>query len=302
MYTIAVHGGAGRLNRAGLSPAHQQEIHSGLEAAVLAGREILADGGAALDAAVAAVVVLEACPHFNAGRGGVLNAEGVVETDASVMTGHDRAAGAIGAVTGVRSPIRLARAVLERSPHVLLVGRGAEQFATDVGLEKAPAAWFIVERRRRQWERTNAIQLDHDPTGTVGAVALDRRGNLAAATSTGGMVNKLPGRVGDSACIGAGTWADARCAISGTGHGERFIEANVAGRIACLVELAGLTLPAAAERVVHNELRGDGGVIAVSADGTLSLPFNSGGMLRGFLGPGGEVYTGIWDTVRRASG
>ena len=247
-----------------------------------------------------AVVVLEECPYFNAGRGGVLNAEGIVQTDASVMTGHDRASGAVGAVTGVRSPVRLARAVMEHSAHVLLVGRGAERFAAEAGLESAPAEWFIVERRRRQWQSTHAIQLDHDPTGTVGAVVLDRRGHLAAATSTGGMLNKLPGRVGDSACIGAGTWADGRCAISGTGHGERFIEANVAGRIANLVELAGLSLPEATERVVHHELRGDGGVIAVSADGVLSLPFNSGGMLRGFLGPGGEIYTGIWDSVSRA--
>ncbi|MDG1478235.1 MAG: isoaspartyl peptidase/L-asparaginase [Myxococcota bacterium] len=294
---FAVHGGAGHLSRAGLSAARRQEIHEGLAEATAAGRDVLAAGGSALDAVVAAVVLLEECTHFNAGRGAVLNADGHAEHDASVMRGHDRAAGAVGAVVGVRNPIRLAQSILLQTEHVLMVGEGASRLADELGLERADPSWFIVPRRHRQWQRTQAISLDHDTTGTVGAVARDRRGRLAAATSTGGMTNKLPGRVGDSACIGAGTWADGHCAVSATGHGERFIEANVAARIANLIELSGLSLEAACARVVHQELRGDGGVIAVAADGVPSLPFNSGGMLRGILAEDGQIYTGIWDEL-----
>ncbi len=294
---FAVHGGAGRLSREGLSAERQQEIREGLAAATAAGRDVLIAGGAALDAVVAAAVLLEECAHFNAGRGAVLNADGNAEHDASVMRGHDRAAGAVGAVSGVRNPVRLAYAIMTQTGHVLMVGEGASRLADDLGLERADPSWFIVPRRLRQWQRTRAVSLDHDTTGTVGAVARDQRGNLAAATSTGGMTNKLPGRVGDSACIGAGTWADGRCAVSATGHGERFIEANVAARIANLIELSGLSLQAACAQVVHRELRGDGGVIAIAADGVPSLPFNSGGMLRGILGEDGRIYTGIWDEL-----
>ena len=297
MFTIAVHGGAGLLSREGLGPERTREIRAGLAAAVEAGRQVLSSGGQALDAVVAAVVVLEDCPHFNAGHGGVLNAAGVVETDASVMRGKDRSAGAIGAVTGVRNPIQLARAVMEHTEHVLMVGPGAAALAGEFNLQTAPPEGFIVPRRLRQWQRTQSVSLDHDTTGTVGAVALDTHGDLAAATSTGGMTNKRPGRVGDSACIGAGTWADSRCAVSGTGHGERFIKANAAARIADLVELAGLSLEDAAHRVVMHELHGSGGVIAVGADGLVQMPFNSGGMLRATLGADGRIYTGIWEEL-----
>ncbi len=292
-----MHGGAGRLSREGLTGEEQRAIRAGLSAAVAAGRRVLEAGGPALDAVVAAVVVLEDDPLFNAGRGAVLNAEGRAEHDASVMRGHDRGAGAVGGVVGVVNPVLLARAVMEQTEHILMVGEGAARLAAELGLSRAEPDWFIVPRRHRQWQAAHTISLDHDTTGTVGAVARDSRGHLAAATSTGGMTNKRPGRVGDSACIGAGTWADERCAISGTGHGERFIQANAAARIASLMELSGLSLAAACERLVHHELHGDGGVIAISADGSAALPFNSGGMLRGVLGEDGRIYTGIWDEL-----
>jgi beta-aspartyl-peptidase (threonine type) len=297
MHAIAVHGGAGDLPPQELTPDRERAYHAGLERALRAGHEILGAGGSSLDAVVAAVQVLEEDPLFNAGRGAVIAASGVCELDASLMDGRDLRAGAVTGVCHVRSPIGLARLVMERSPHVMLSGRGAEEFALEQGLEPVPNRYFVTERRQRELE-----QALHDPaagsaTGTVGAVAMDEAGNLAAATSTGGMTAKRWGRVGDSPIIGAGTYAaNDCCAVSATGHGEFFIRLAVAHEIASLVRHAGLSVEAAADRVVRHQLvkmGGEGGVIAIGRDGRIAMPYNSRGMLRGAIDAAGQVSTAI---------
>ena len=297
MHAIAVHGGAGDLPPHELTPDRERAYHAGLERALRAGHEILAAGGSSLDAVVAAVQVLEDDPLFNAGRGAVIAASGICELDASLMDGRDLRAGAVTGVRHVRSPIGLARLVMERSPHVMLSGRGAEEFALEQGLEPVPNRYFVTERRQRELE-----QALHDPaagsaTGTVGAVALDEAGNLAAATSTGGMTAKRWGRVGDSPIIGAGTYAaNDSCAVSATGHGEFFIRLAVAHEIASLVRHAGLSVEVAADRVVRQQLvkmGGEGGVIAIGRDGRIAMPYNSRGMLRGTIDAAGQVSTAI---------
>jgi beta-aspartyl-peptidase (threonine type) len=297
MHAIAVHGGAGDLPPQELTPDRERAYHAGLERALRAGHEILGAGGSSLDAVVAAVQVLEEDPLFNAGRGAVIAASGVCELDASLMDGRDLRAGAVTGVCHVRSPIGLARLVMERSPHVMLSGRGAEEFALEQGLEPVPNRYFVTERRQRELE-----QALHDPaagsaTGTVGAVAMDEAGNLAAATSTGGMTAKRWGRVGDSPIIGAGTYAaNDCCAVSATGHGEFFIRLAVAHEIASLVRHAGLSVEAAADRVVRHQLvkmGGEGGVIAIGRDGRIAMPYNSRGMLRGAMDAAGQVSTAI---------
>jgi len=303
-FTIAVHGGAGRLNRDNLSEARQEDIRAGLAEALRAGGDILEQGGTATDAVIAAVVVLEDDPAFNAGRGAVLNRDGRAEMDASIMEGTGRRAGAVGAVRGVRNPIQLARAVMEQTQHVLLAAEGAHALAQRLALPMAPMDYFITPLRRDQWlavrGRENSF-LDHDVKGTVGAVARDRAGRLAAATSTGGMTNKMPGRIGDSALIGAGTWAwDKTCAVSATGHGERFIRVSCAARLSALIELAGMDLGPAARQLVHEELLeldARGGLIAVGADGRWSMPYNDGGMLRGVRTEAEPARVGIWDEL-----
>ena len=297
MHAIAVHGGAGDLPPHELTPDREHAYHAGLERALRAGHEILGAGGSSLDAVVAAVQVLEEDPLFNAGRGAVIAASGICELDASLMDGSDLRAGAVTGVRHVRSPIGLARLVMERSPHVMLSGRGAEEFALEQGLEPVPNRYFVTERRQRELE-----QALHDPaagsaTGTVGAVALDEAGNLAAATSTGGMTAKRWGRVGDSPIIGAGTYAaNDSCAVSATGHGEFFIRLAVAHEIASLVRHAGLSVEVAADRVVRQQLvkmGGEGGVIAIGRDGRIAMPYNSRGMLRGAVDAGGQLFTAI---------
>jgi beta-aspartyl-peptidase (threonine type) len=297
MHAIAVHGGAGDLPPHELTPDREHAYHAGLERALRAGHEILGVGGSSLDAVVAAVQVLEEDPLFNAGRGAVIAASGICELDASLMDGSDLRAGAVTGVRHVRSPIGLARLVMERSPHVMLSGRGAEEFALEQGLEPVPNRYFVTERRQRELE-----QALHDPaagsaTGTVGAVALDEAGNLAAATSTGGMTAKRWGRVGDSPIIGAGTYAaNDSCAVSATGHGEFFIRLAVAHEIASLVRHAGLSVEVAADRVVRQQLvkmGGEGGVIAIGRDGRIAMPYNSRGMLRGTIDAAGQVSTAI---------
>ena len=302
-WSLAVHGGAGTPPHGTLDPGVEAARRRGLRRALAAGGAVLAAGGEALEAVCSAVQVLEEDPLFNAGRGSVYASDATQRLDASVMTG-DRRAGAVCDLRRVRSPIRAARAVLAHSPHVFLCGAGAESFARAQGLEMVEPAWFADDVRRAQLDRAlidGVVVLDHagrtsndgEAGGTVGAVARDLSGRLAAATSTGGMTAKAPGRVGDSAVVGAGTWADdATCAVSATGHGERFIESAVAARISALIELAGLDVVAAAQRVVLQELvaRGaEGGVIAVGADGRLSLPFNSGGMARAARYPDGRI-------------
>ena len=304
-WAIAVHGGAGLIRRHSLTPEREAACRAGLARAVAAGTEVLEAGGSALDAAEAAVVVLEDDPHFNAGRGAVLAAGGRVELDAAVMTG-DRRAGAVGMATVPRNPIRLARAVMEQTPHVMLVADGADALAREAELALADRTWFVVPERVEQFEKvaaTGAFTLDHgsedkDVYGTVGAVACDADGHVAAATSTGGMVNKRRGRLGDTPVIGAGTFAwDRTCAISGTGHGEPFIRLGVGARVSAYRELAGMSLEEAAHRVVFHdlpELDGAGGLIGVDAEGNVALPFNTAGMFRGWQQRGGDVHVEVW--------
>jgi beta-aspartyl-peptidase (threonine type) len=300
MHSIAVHGGAGTLARVDLTPENDRAYRTGLERALRAGHAILTDGGSALDAAVAAVYALEDDPLFNAGRGAVLAANGQHELDASVMDGRDLRAGAVTGVRHVRSPVELARLVMDRSPHVMLAGAGAEEFALEQGLAPVANTHFATERRRRELDRMLHGEIAsgrESLMGTVGAVARDVNGNLAAATSTGGMTGKKWGRVGDSPIIGAGTYAaNDCCAVSATGHGEFFIRAAVAHEIASLMRYRGLDVAAAAEDVVMRQLvqlGGSGGVIAVGHDGRIAMPFNSEGMLRGAMDSNGRLETGL---------
>ncbi len=307
-WALAVHGGAGLIRRESLTPQREAACRQGLSASIEAGVDVLQAGGTALDAAEAAVLVLEDDPHFNAGRGAVLAEGGRIELDAAVMTGHDRRAGAVGMASLPRNPVRLARAVLQATPHVLLVGEGADRLAREQGLDVADQAWFVVPERLAQYEKaaaSGAFTLDHgsddkDVYGTVGAVACDARGHVAAATSTGGMVNKRRGRLGDSPIIGAGTFAwDATCAISGTGHGEPFVRLGVAARVSAYMELLGLSLADATERVIRDDLPGlggQGGLIAVDAAGRVALPFNTAGMFRGWQRQGEPAVVAVWET------
>jgi len=300
MYAIAVHGGAGKLSREDLTPEKEQAYRHGLEAALLAGFTIMESGGSALDAVVAAVRELEDNPLYNAGIGAVLAANGQHELDASLMDGRDLRAGAVAGVRHVRSPIELARLVMERSPHVMLAGTGAEEFALEQGLQPVPNSHFHTDRRRLELERLLRGELPRgieSLMGTVGAVARDRHGNLAAATSTGGMTGKRFGRVGDSPIIGAGTYAaNDCCAVSATGHGEYFIRSAAAHEIAALVRYRGMSVTDAANEVVKGQLTrlgGEGGVIAIGRDGEIAMPFNSAGMLRGAMDSSGRMDTGL---------
>ena len=290
-YTLVIHGGAGTITRAQMTPDREAAYTAALGEALQAGQQILAAGGTSLDAVVAAIRVMEDQPLFNAGKGSVFTAEGAVELDASIMDGATRQAGAVAGVTRIKNPILAARAVMDRSRHVMLQGGGADVFAEAQGLELVPNGYFHTERRRLQLEQAKqgqeALLLDHDADhkyGTVGAAALDTHGNLAAGTSTGGMTNKMFGRVGDSPIIGAGTYANnASCAVSGTGQGEYFIRATVARDICALMEYAGLSLAEAARRVVQDTLTGlggQGGIIAVDRDGGAVFEFNTEGMYR----------------------
>ena len=298
---LVIHGGAGVIERSALGADDEREIRAALDAALDAGHAVLARGGSALDAVEAAVVSLEEQPRFNAGKGAVFNAEGRHELDASIMFSEDRQAGAIAAVTTVRNPIRLARRVMEQSPHVMLIGDGAERFADDqADLDRVDNEWFDTDHRREQLERArqaDAADLRGRYFGTVGAVALDAQGRIAAATSTGGMTNKRWGRVGDSPIIGAGTWAGADCGVSATGWGEFFIRNAVAHDICARVAYRGDSLQDAADAVVMQvipEHGGDGGVIALDAEGSIAMPFNTSGMYRGWVGADGSRGSAIF--------
>ena len=301
---LVIHGGAGYVARASLSAEDEAAARADLERALEAGHSILAAGGTALDAVQAAVVVLEESPRFNAGKGAVFNAQGGHELDASIMEGHTRRAGAVAGVTTVRSPITLARTVMEHSPHVMLAGDGAEAFADSrAEIERVPNDWFDTDRRRRALEQAQRqAAVGEAPQGqyfgTVGAVALDRHGHIAAATSTGGMTNKKWGRIGDSPVIGAGTWADARCGVSGTGWGEFYIRNAVAHDICARVAYRGDALAEAAEEVVNRVVTaagGDGGAIALDVDGNIAMPFNSGTMYRAWIRPDGSRGVAIFE-------
>ncbi len=305
MISIAIHGGAGVISRDSMTPENERAYRVDLERALDAGYAVLERGGASLDAVVAAVRVLEDSPLFNAGKGAVFNHAGSNELDASIMDGATERAGAVAGLRHVRNPIDLARLVMDRSPHVMLVGEGAEEFALEQGVELVPGSYFFTERRWKQLEeaqkaeRTASLaQEDIGFFSTVGAVARDKDGNLAAATSTGGMTNKRWGRVGDSPIIGAGTYADNRsCAVSATGSGEYFIRAVVAHEICARVRLTGVSAADAARDVIHGKLKdigGDGGVIVVDKDGALSLEFNTEGMFRGARDSGGRREIAIY--------
>ncbi|WP_035464286.1 isoaspartyl peptidase/L-asparaginase family protein [Algoriphagus vanfongensis] len=315
-FALAIHGGAGTIKRENMSPEREAEYRAKLEEALNAGYVVLEDGGSSLDAVIAAVNVMEDSPLFNAGKGAVFTNEGKNEMDAAIMYGADRNAGAVASLTTVKNPINAARAVMENSPHVFLTGRGAELFAAEQGLEIVDPTYFYTENRYNQLQKiieTEKTQLDHsallelelqDPFfkdrkfGTVGAVALDKDGNIAAATSTGGMTNKRYGRVGDVPIIGAGTYADNEtCAVSATGHGEFFIRTVVGHEIASLMRYGQKTLAEAADEVVMDQLvkiEGSGGVISIDKYGNIAMPFNSEGMYRGYRKAGEKAEVMIY--------
>ncbi len=300
---IAIHGGAGVIAREQLGPDDGASYRAGLAEALDAGYAVLERGGSSLDAVTTAVRILEDNPLFNAGRGAVLTHEGQAELDASIMTGHDLKAGAVSGVKRIRHPIDLARKVMEDSPHVMLYGAGAEEFASSRGFEFVPNQFFITPQRQQQLERV--LQGRTQPRnelsglGTVGAVAIDSSGNLAAATSTGGMTNKRWGRIGDAPIIGAGTYANnASCAVSATGHGEYFIRSVVAYDVCALMEYKGYSLDRAATEVVKGKLverGGEGGIIAVDRAGNVALEFNSPGMFRGMRDSAGRREIAIYE-------
>jgi beta-aspartyl-peptidase (threonine type) len=281
-WAIVVHGGAGVITRARLSPEAEAEYRVMMQAAIDTGSAILARGGSSLDAVEHAIWVLENSPLFNAGKGAVFTHEGRNELDAAIMDGSNMAAGAVAGVTDIRNPISAARKVMEASPHVLLTGKGASEFAAEQGLEIVDPSYFYTDARYRELQRA----LEKDKHGTVGCVALDMNGDLAAGTSTGGMTDKRYNRVGDAPIIGAGTYArNQTCAVSATGHGEYFIRYTVAHDISALMEYKGLSLDSAARLVVKDKLvkaGGTGGVITVDGRGNISMPFNTEGMYRGY--------------------
>jgi L-asparaginase / beta-aspartyl-peptidase len=323
---VAIHGGAGTILRQAMNTETEAQYRAELNAILTAAQRLLAEGASALDAVTAGVRMLEDCPLFNAGRGAVYTAEGKHELDAAIMDGSTLAAGAVCGVTRLRNPVLVARRVLEAGEHVMLAGAGAEAFAIAQGLELAEPDYFDTEFRRKQWlkaKQATGTALDHDAgafvfpdeqgkssarppepldadtkLGTVGAVALDRYGHLAAATSTGGITNKQPGRIGDSPIIGAGCYAnDATCAVSSTGTGEMFMRLVTAYDVAAQMEYRGAALRDAAHDVVMNKLAriaGRGGIIAIDARGNLAMPFNTEGMYRGYARVGEAPVTAIY--------
>jgi beta-aspartyl-peptidase (threonine type) len=296
LWRLVVHGGAGVIERSRMSPEEDAAIRAALNRALEAGTAILADGGSSLDAVEAAVRVLEDDPHFNAGRGSVFTYDGAIEMDASIMDGRDRNAGAVTGVTATRNPIGLVRRVMEQSPHVFLSREGADQFSTEQGLPQEPPDYFQTAERRRQLDELRARPSNehfdvHLKYGTVGAVALDSQGHVAAATSTGGLTGKRWGRIGDSPLIGAGCYADDRgCAVSATGAGEYFIRVGVAHEICAQMRIEHADPQATADAVMADvrALGGTGGVIMVTPEGDGIYSFNTPGMYRGEAGPAGR--------------
>jgi len=298
-YALAIHGGAGALKRSDMTAEQEAAYLAALDSALTIGETVLKNGGTALDAVEKTIVFLEDCPLFNAGRGAVFTHEGKNELDASIMDGATQKAGAVGAVTTVRNPIQLARAVMEKSPHVMLTGSGAERFAVENGFERTEPEWFFTQDRwdslqkvlQEEAEKSgDGVRAGDKKMGTVGCVALDQHGNLAAGTSTGGMTNKRWNRLGDSPIIGAGTYAsNDACAVSCTGHGEYFIRYAVAFDVWARMSYSGASLKEATDAVVLKKLvekGGEGGLIAVDKDGNIAQPFNSEGMYRGWVKPG----------------
>lgn len=305
-YSIAIHGGAGTIDRDQMTPDMEQLYLQGLKEALDAGYALLHAGGSSLEAVKKAVMVLEDNILFNAGRGSVFTKDGKHEMDASIMEGKTLMAGAVAGIQHVKNPVELAYAVMTQSPHVFMLGKGANDFADQLGLKKEADEYFFSQFRYDQWQlvkHTGEYQLDHSiqkekKFGTVGAVACDKDGNIAAATSTGGMTNKQFGRIGDSAVIGCGTYANNKtCAISCTGHGELFIRAVAAYDVSALMEYKGMSLDAAMNEVVNNKLvaiNGEGGMIGVDAQGNISMQFNSTGMYRGMKSNNGTEELSIY--------
>jgi beta-aspartyl-peptidase (threonine type) len=302
---IAIHGGAGTINKEDITAEKEAEIRLTLDTALRAGYGILQKGGSSVDAVTRAVKLLEDSPDFNAGKGAVFNADGKNELDASIMEGSNLEAGAVASVRNIRNPILLARKVMTDSVHVMLMGDGAEQFAREHDIAFEDDDYFYTERRWQQLQDAKSaseqVLLSETPVhwySTVGAVALDRDGNLAAATSTGGMTNKRWGRVGDSPIVGAGTYADNRsCAVSATGHGEYFIRATMARDICARVQYSGVSLAQAANRMIHGQLTemgGTGGIIAVDPKGNVALTFNTAGMYRASIDATGKITLAIY--------
>ena len=305
-FSIAVHGGAGTLVKGLMTSELEANYNKALDLALEAGYGVLKQGGNALDAVEVSVKLLEDTPLFNAGKGSVFTADGTHEMDAAIMDGKELRAGAVSLITGIRNPVALARDVMEKSDHVFLAGEGAMQFAKSNGHSFEKDEYFYDEVRYQQWQGikdSEKFQLDHSVKkegkfGTVGAVACDANGNLAAATSTGGMTNKKWGRVGDSPIIGIGNYANNKtCAVSCTGSGEYFIRGVVAYDVSCLMEYKGLSLEEATSEVIHKrilEIGGDGGLIAVDAKGNISMPFNTAGMYRASKNSEGKKEIGIY--------
>ena len=305
-FSIAIHGGAGTLVRGLMTPELEARYKDALDNALEAGYKVLENSGTSLDAVEIAVKLLEDSPLFNAGKGSVFTAEGTHEMDAAIMNGKDRKAGAVTLITGIKNPVSLARDIMDKSYHVFLAGEGAMRFAENNGYTIEDPDYFYDEVRYQQWQGikdTEGFQLDHSVKkdgkfGTVGAVACDQFGNIAAATSTGGMTNKKWGRVGDSPMIGAGNYANNKtCAVSCTGSGEFFIRGVVAYDVSCLMEFKGLSLEEAASEVIHKrilEIEGDGGLIAVDAKGNISMPFNTEGMYRALKNSEGKKEISIY--------
>ena len=287
-WAIVIHGGAGGITRENINMDMDKEYRAALLFALYTGKKVLSEGGSALDAVEKTIRTMEDNPLFNAGKGAVFTHDGRNELDAAIMDGSNLAAGAVAGVTDIKNPITAARRVMTNSPHVMLSGAGASQFAREQGLEIVDPSYFYTERRFDELQEI----LKKEKYGTVGCCALDKNGNLAAGTSTGGMANKKYNRVGDSPIIGAGTYANNNtCAVSGTGHGEYFIRWTVAHDISALMEYKGLTLKEASELVINNKLvkaGGSGGVISVDKSGNVSMPFNSTGMFRGFATADGK--------------
>lgn len=306
MFAIAIHGGAGTINKNLINQELLTKYETALSNALQAGYSVLEKQGSSLDAVSVAIAALEDCPLFNAGKGAVFNHDGFHEMDASIMRGDDRDAGAVSGVKNIKNPILLAKKIMEASEHVFLCGNGAELFAKEQGLVFEEETYFFDQFRFDQYQealKSDVVQLDHAASGdkkfsTVGAVALDAQGVLSAGTSTGGMTNKKFGRVGDTPIIGAGTYANnTTCAISCTGHGELFIRQVVAHQIHCLMEYKRLSLEEACQQVVMKdlvEIKGEGGLIAIDNKGNITLPFNSEGMYRGFQKSDGARFVGIY--------
>ena len=304
-FALVIHGGAGVVSRESIPEADAKLMHIDLNKALDAGYAVLSTGGNSIDAVTAAITILEDSPWFNAGKGSVFNAEGGHELDASLMEGHSRRAGAVAGVTTIKNPILLARSVMEKSAHVMLAGEGAEKFAdSQKDIERVDPKYFDTEKRWKQLQDAKAKEASHATHtvqgtyfGTVGAVALDQQGHIAAGTSTGGMTNKKWSRVGDSPIIGAGTFATDLCGVSGTGWGEFYIRAVAAHDICARVEYRGDSIALAADEVINKiipAMGGDGGAIALDKDGNIAMPFNTGGMSRGWINPDGTRGTAIF--------